>query len=110
MPAPAIIHDLVRRFEDSRELYHSGKYNEAQLRVEFLNPFFKALGWDVDNEHNYAPQYREVIVEDSLQIEDSTKAPDYAFCLAGQRKFFVEAKKPAVDIKYDIYPAFQLRR
>jgi hypothetical protein len=22
----------------------------------------------------------------------------------------VEAKKPAVDIKYDIYPAFQLRR
>jgi predicted type IV restriction endonuclease len=49
MPAPAIIHDLVRRFEDSRELYHSGKYNEAQLRVEFLNPFFKALGWDVDN-------------------------------------------------------------
>ncbi len=37
MPAPAIIHDLVRRFEDSRELYHSGKYNEAQLRVEFLN-------------------------------------------------------------------------
>ena len=110
MPAPAIIHDLVRRFEDSRELYQSGKYNEAQLRVEFLNPFFKALGWDVDNERNYAPQYREVIVEDSLQIEDSTKAPDYAFCLAGQRKFFVEAKKPAVDIKYDIYPAFQLRR
>lgn len=110
MPAPAIIHDLVRRFEDSRELYRSGKYNEAQLRVEFLNPFFKALGWDVDNERNYAPQYREVIVEDSLQIEDSAKAPDYAFCLAGQRKFFVEAKKPAVDIKYDIHPAFQLRR
>ncbi len=110
MPAPAIIHDLVRRFEDSRELYRSGKYNEAQLRVEFLNPFFKALGWDVDNERNYAPQYREVIVEDSLQIEDSAKAPDYAFCLGGQRKFFVEAKKPAVDIKYDIHPAFQLRR
>lgn len=110
MPAPAIIHDLVRRFADSRELYRSGKYNEAQLRVEFLNPFFKALGWDVDNERNYAPQYREVIVEDSLQIEDSAKAPDYAFCLAGQRKFFVEAKKPAVDIKYDIHPAFQLRR
>lgn len=26
------------------------------------------------------------------------------------RKFFVEAKKPSVDIKDDVHPAFQLRR
>ena len=27
------------------------------------------------------------------------KAPDYSFRLAGVRKFFVEAKKPSVNVK-----------
>jgi hypothetical protein len=27
----------------------SEKYNEAQLRQEFVNPLFRELGWDVDN-------------------------------------------------------------
>ncbi len=110
MTAPAIIHSLVNRFRDSRELYRSGRYNEAQLRQEFLNPFFEALGWDMVNRSNFAPQYREVIHEDSLEDNGSLKAPDYAFRIGTTRKFFVEAKKPAVDVRYDIHPAYQLRR
>ena len=39
-----------------------------------------------------------------------TKAPDYSFRIGGARKFFVEAKKPSVDIRNDIHPAYQLRR
>lgn len=110
MTAPAIIHSLVNRFRDSRELYRSGRYNEAQLRQEFLNPFFEALGWDIYNKNRFSPEYRDVVVEDSLEIEGSAKAPDYAFKIGPARKFYVEAKKPAVDIKYDIHPAYQLRR
>jgi len=110
MPAPQIIHDLVAQFEANRSAYRSGKYNEAQLRQEFLNPFFEALGWDIYNRNRYSPEYRDVIVEDSLEIEGSAKAPDYAFKIGPARKFYVEAKKPAVDIKYDIHPAYQLRR
>ena len=112
MSAPAIIQTLVTRFRESRELYRSGRYNETQLRNEFLNPFFETLGWDMYNRSNYAPQYREVIHEDSLEIESdgSTKAPDYAFRLGTARKFFVEAKKPKVNIRYEIEPAYQLRR
>ena len=110
MTAPAIIFDLVLRFRDSCELYRSGHYNEAQLRQEFLNPLFESLGWDMYNRSNFAPQYREVIHEDSLEDEGSLKAPDYAFRIGTTRKFFVEAKKPAVDIRYDIHPAYQLRR
>ena len=110
MSAPAIIQDLVNRFRDSRELYRSGRYNEAQLRQEFLNPLFETLGWDMYNRSNFAPQYREVIHEDSLEDQGSLKAPDYAFRIGTSRKFFVEAKKPAVDIRYDIHPAYQLRR
>jgi hypothetical protein len=110
MPAPQIIHDLVAQFEANRSAYRSGKYNEAQLRQEFLNPFFEALGWDIYNKNRFSPEYRDVVVEDSLEIEGSAKAPDYAFKIGPVRKFYVEAKKPAVDIKYDIHPAYQLRR
>jgi hypothetical protein len=110
MPAPDSIRQLVERFEEHRDSYRAGKYNEAQLRQEFLNPFFEALGWDVFNQQGYAEAYKEVIHEASLEVEGATKAPDYAFRIGGTRKFFVEAKKPAVNIQYDVYPAFQLRR
>ena len=110
MPAPEIIHQLVARFAENREAYRSGKYNEAQLRQEFLDPFFEALGWDIYNRNGFSPEYRDVVIEDSLQIEGASKAPDYAFKIGKERKFYVEAKKPSVDIKGDIHPAYQLRR
>jgi len=110
MTAPEIIKDLVRRFDEHRDAYRSGKYNETQLRREFLDPFFEALGWDVFNKQSYAEMYKDVIHEDSLEIEGENKAPDYAFRIGGTRKFFVEAKKPAVNIEMNIHPAFQLRR
>ena len=110
MPAPELIKDLVKRFDEHRDAYRSGKYNETQLRREFLDPFFEALGWDVFNKQSYAEMYKDVIHEDSLEIEGENKAPDYAFRIGGTRKFFVEAKKPAVNIEMNIHPAFQLRR
>ena len=110
MTAPDTILQLVKHFKQNHESFRSGKYNEAQLRQEFLNPFFEALGWDMFNKQGYAEAYKEVIHEASLDIEGATKAPDYAFRIGGTRKFFVEAKKPAVNIQYDIHPAFQVRR
>ncbi|HII06499.1 MAG TPA: N-6 DNA methylase [Methanotrichaceae archaeon] len=110
MAAPQEIADLVERFERNVESYRSGRYNETQLRREFIDPFFKALGWDVDNEKGYAEAYKDVIHEDAIKVGASTKAPDYCFRIGGARKFFVEAKKPSVNLKDDISPAFQLRR
>ena len=110
MPAPEVVRELVRRFEENADSYRSGKYNETQLRREFLDPLFEALGWDVFNKAGYAENYKDVIHEDSIDVEGATKAPDYAFRIGGQRKFFVEAKKPSVKVETDIYPAFQLRR
>ncbi len=54
MGAPNEIVDLVNRFQEQYDSYRSPSYNEAQLRQEFVNPFFKALGWDVDNAQGYA--------------------------------------------------------
>jgi predicted type IV restriction endonuclease len=111
MTAPAAVRELVERYDAHQEAYRSAQYNEAQLREEFLNPFFVALGWDMFNEKGYADAYKEVIHEDALKIGGRTKAPDYCFRAGGGvRSFFVEAKKPSVDIGEVASPAFQLRR
>ena len=49
MPAPQEVLDLVARFEENLAAYASGVYNETQLRREFIDPLFSALGWDLDN-------------------------------------------------------------
>jgi Type I restriction enzyme R protein N terminus (HSDR_N) len=110
MSAPPVIADLVERFDQQSDAYKSGQYNEAQLRKEFVDPMFKALGWDMENISGYAEAYKDVIHEDAIKIGGATKAPDYCFRIGGTRKFFLEAKKPSVDIKSDAHPAFQLRR
>jgi type I restriction-modification system DNA methylase subunit len=104
------ISDLVERFERNIEAYQSPAYNEAQLRIEFVGPFFEALGWDVTNKAGYAEQYKDVIHEDAIKVAGATKAPDYCFRIGGVRKFFLETKKPSIDIKDQVSPAYQLRR
>ena len=110
MPAPPEIHELIGRFTENLASYTAGTYNETQLRREFIDPFFKALGWDVDNAAGHAEAYKDVIHEDAIRIGGAVKAPDYCFRIGGTRKFFVEAKKPAVRIAEDAAPAYQLRR
>lgn len=110
MPAPQIIEQLVERFERNLPSYKSGIYNETQVRLEFINPFFEALGWDVQNKKGYAEAYKDVVHEYSQKTADSVEAPDYCFRIGGTRKFFVEAKKPSVNVKHDVHPAFQVRR
>lgn len=107
---PQEIQRLVERFAQHEETYRSPYYNETQLRREFIDPFFKTLGWDVDNTAGYAAAYKDVIHEDAIKIGGTTKAPDYCFRIGGTRKFFVETKKPSVNIHTDVSPAFQLRR
>jgi type I restriction-modification system DNA methylase subunit len=105
------IQELVTRFSEQLTAYKKSDYNETQTRRDFIDPFFKALGWDIDNEQGFAESYREVIHEDRVKVGTATKAPDYSFRLSGgQRLFFVEAKKPSVLIKDDIQPAYQVRR
>ena len=105
-----IVGELVERFKQNIDTYKSASYNETELRVEFINPFWKALGWDVDNKAGYAHLYRDVIHEDAISFGGSTKAPDYCFRIGNMRKFFLEAKRPSVNIGEDATSAYQLRR
>lgn len=111
MPIPVSIQERVETFARNLESYLNPEYKETQLRREFLDPFFEALGWDVSNKAGYAEAYKDVVHEDSLRIASlAATAPDYSFRIGGTRKFFVEAKKPSVKIKDDPAPAAQLRR
>lgn len=106
----AKVKELSERFIRQEARYRSPAYNEETARSEFVSPFFEALGWDVSNRQGHALQYRDVIHEEGIRVGDATKAPDYTFRIGGQRKFFVEAKKPGVDLKNQASPAYQLRR
>ena len=110
MPAPPEITELVTNFREQLPQYKDASYNETQVRKDFIDPFFKALGWDMGNEANYSESYRDVIYEESVKMDGASKNPDYTFRIGGVRKFFVEAKKPSVSIKNEDAPALQTRR
>jgi hypothetical protein len=108
--AQAQVDQLVERFARNLDAYRRVEYKEAQVRAEFIDPFFEALGWDVRNVQGYAEQYKDVVHEDTLKVGGWTEAPDYCFRIGGTRKFFLEAKKPSVSVRADVGPAYQLRR
>ena len=86
---------LLTKFEKDKTHYLSKGYPEAQVRIDFLNPFFKALGWDIENKAQKPPHERDVIVELSPEI---TRRPDYNFRIHGATKFFIEAKAPSIAL------------
>jgi len=102
-PAPDTLLRLVDRFDQDRKVFLSGDYKEEQLRLEFLNPFLSAFGWDMDNKQGLSETFKQVIHEESIKacpersrrVAGASKAPDYTFRIGGRRTFFVEVKKPA---------------
>ncbi|MGI6233599.1 MAG: Eco57I restriction-modification methylase domain-containing protein, partial [Prevotella sp.] len=103
---------LIDKYEANRSYYHSPNYNETLLRSDFLDPLFEALGWDIKNIAGRSISEREVLLEESLRdgMMEHTKKPDYTFRLFSERKFFLEAKKPSVNILQNNGPAQQVRR
>jgi adenine-specific DNA-methyltransferase len=108
--------ELIERFSMyAREKYLLPSYQEAEARKDFIDPLFKALGWDVDHEREHNPYEQEVKVERGLSVHDarSQKRADYAFHLAPNFRdvrFYVEAKKPSVDLNKSIDAHFQTLR
>jgi len=109
-----IIEGLVKKFESNLVYYQSGEYNETQVRSDFINPFLKALGWDVDNKEGKLNYLRDVVEEDTVEVDEDgeirKKKPDYALRYNGKRKLFLEVKKPSISLHSNKTPAFQLRR
>lgn len=109
-----LLAEKVKQFSAKLYEYKKNKYNETEVRIDFVNPMFKALGWDIDNEAGLPQHLREVTHEANVIVEEGGKKkgkkPDYSFKIGTELLFYLETKKPAVDITTDNTPAFQLRR
>lgn len=108
---------LVEQYNEHRSglTKSSSTFNEAQTRVQFIDPMLEALGWDVRNTAGKAPAMRDVIpeatiVDDAEEDEMLGKVPDYSLQVGGRLEVYVEAKKPSVRIRHDKKPGFQTRR
>lgn len=98
---------LVNSFELNYDKYKSSEYNESECRLEYIDLLFECLGWDVNNKKHKDPRHKEVIVE---SYNRDYGKPDYSMTFNGIPMFFVEAKKPAVDILNNKDCAFQAKK
>jgi len=85
---------LFDKFKKDFKDYISKDYLEANVRHEFLDPFFEYIGWDISNRSGNRPNLREVIVEDKI----GSKRVDYTFRIDGKPVFLVEAKAPSESL------------
>ena len=66
MKTPDKIKRLVEVFDRNLDAYKSSGYKEANVRSEFIEPFFEELGWDVRNRQGWAEAYKDVITKDPV--------------------------------------------
>ncbi len=99
---------LVGAFERGLGEFKSSGYVEAQLRDDFLNPFWRALGWDLENSAGLVQTKREVEIESRTEIGGRQTRADYLFRTDGHDQFVCEAKKPAEELHARY--AFQAKR
>ncbi len=98
----AQVKTLVEKFKNQESHYLSPKYQEAEVRQEFLDKLFVALGWDVYHDEQANPYEREVRIEKSVMVQGRGKRADYAFYTApnfAQVRFMAEAKKPSRQLE-----------
>ena len=63
------LESLITKFEKDKTHYLSKGYPEAQVRIDFINPFFKALGWDIENKAQ-KPPHGEAYKRQGYQVEE----------------------------------------
>ena len=104
------IEKLIKKFESNYNQYVSQSYDETKTRIDFIDQFFGAFGWDISNKNSLSETYRDVIHEYKIRIDGRIKSSDYAFKTGGKGVFLLEAKKPSVNLKDDTASAYQIRR
>ena len=63
MTVPTKILELVKRFDRNLDTYKQGRYDETQIRREFIDPFFEELGWDIANKQGQVEAYKDIVHE-----------------------------------------------
>ena len=98
-----IIQQKVIEFGEKESFFMKKGHGETNIRSNFIDVFFKALGWDMES-------YFDVRREFSQKDNSATKKVDYAFMSNGKLKFFVEAKEVSVDLENNKDAIYQAKR
>jgi len=97
---------LTASFRKNLSHLKSEAYDESALRNDYLIPFWRALGWDVENIKSATQPLREVQIESRVNIAGKKKRADYLFRTDGIDRFVCEAKKPQESLSdRDAYQA-----
>jgi hypothetical protein len=104
------IEKLVKSFETNIIQLNNSKLDEHTTRIQYIDKFFYALGWDINNDELLPLDKRFVVQEAKQKVAGQNKHPDYSFCYPGGKNlFYLEAKKPSVNVYADINAAFQVK-
>ena len=88
---PKQIGELIAKFDQNLDAYHT-QYGETEVRVEFINPFFEALGWDVTNKAAIAEAYKDVIHEAAVKVGGDKSASLHNFIEANFCEFRLKSQ------------------
>lgn len=99
------LNTLVQRYHRKLTSGEVMQMDEAALRNDFLDPFWRALGWDLENSTGLPQSLRDVEIETRVHIQGRQKRADYLFRTDGVGRFICEAKRPGELSRLDAYQA-----
>jgi type I restriction-modification system DNA methylase subunit len=92
---------LAADFRANAKFHLSPQYQEAEVRKDYIDKLFIALGWDVNHEAQRNPFEQEVKVEPPVATGLAHRRADYAFHIAPNfrdARLIVEAKRPHTEL------------
>lgn len=101
-----IIAERIEDFEKNKAILTKKGHGETNIRSNYIDIMFKALGWDMKSHYEVVREYSQR----DKSTDGGTKKVDYAFKINGKLKFFIEAKEASVDLEKDKAAIFQAKR
>ncbi len=101
-----IIAERVEDFEKNKAILTKKGHGETNIRSNYIDIMFKALGWDMKSHYEVVREYSQR----DKSTTGGTKKVDYAFKINGKLKFFIEAKEASVDLEKDKNAIYQAKR
>ncbi len=101
-----IIAERIDEFEKNKTILTKKGHGETNIRSNYIDIMFKALGWDMKSHYEVVREFSQR----DKSTDGGTKKVDYAFKINGKLKFFIEAKEASVDLEKDKSSIYQAKR
>src|SRR5260221_11982278 len=89
------VQSLSEKFLENQAHYLSPNYQEAQVRQDFIDKLFSALGWDVGHNVQHDPYRQEVKIERPEKKSERPRRLFFLDCsIFSARTLFCGSKAP----------------